>query len=484
MREGPRSGSWLAGLPSLLAFASLLTLGALASPAPGAERSYAVPSSLPAAESLATEPSSRRRDEALGRWARRASLEDLVFLLRRPAAELAGGEAAMLNAALASAPENRADLRARLWSRLARSGSASDRARALREMARTGALPRAQPAASVFRWGILLPDSGDYDAESQAIRIGIEAGVARFPSLGGRAIDLEIVPTGHDDPGRAVAGFDAVTERAGVVIGELLGRPTLAVAAAARMRSVPLISPAASDEDIGRMGPAIFQIGPSREQSGAALARQALVQRPRWGWLASTTLADGPFLRGFLRVADSLGVLPVWNATYSPGSQDHRGAIRAARGQGVALLVWDGEAREAEPLLRQLAQERGGVRVAGGAELNPGLYHPNAVALLENAWIVSEEWTLPASDHAWLDSTLKVQGVDTVQPHHARGFRAARVLAAAVSSGALAPEEITAFLDQWRDAGAAGGEQGFLLGFEGASLPVGVVRRGRVEPFP
>src|SRR5207249_11743130 len=111
----PRRGSWLAR-------ASLVALAlTLAPPAPAARRrppGTPVPRSAVAADSLAVRvPPSPEPLAALTAWARAAALDDLVYVLRRPAAQLGDLEAVAVETAFERTPSDRADLRERLAAR-------------------------------------------------------------------------------------------------------------------------------------------------------------------------------------------------------------------------------------------------------------------------------------------------------------------------------------------------------------------------------
>src|SRR6185295_16440487 len=88
-------------------------------PGPAAAAKSYVPPGVRAADSLAATAPGRERDQALGRWAVHGSLRELLYVLRRPAAELATAEPLLLDAALRLVPDSRAALRQRLAIRLA-----------------------------------------------------------------------------------------------------------------------------------------------------------------------------------------------------------------------------------------------------------------------------------------------------------------------------------------------------------------------------
>jgi ABC-type branched-subunit amino acid transport system substrate-binding protein len=437
----------------------------------------AVPSApldVAGADGLVATPPTPTRDRALAEWVRRrASLTDLVWLLRRPPSMLGASEAPLIEAALESAPRERAELRRRLVARLAL--AAPDRARRLRLDA-VGP-PILHPRASVFTAGVLLPDSGDYESYGAAIVEGVRAGVSDSGAPAAPRLEVETAPTGEDDPRRALAAFDSLAPRAGAVVGELLSVPTLVLAAAARYAAVPLISPTATDEQIGAMGRNVFQIGPAAFDRGARLARAVLASRvQRIGMLVSSDGSE--IVDGFRAAAEGLGSSVVYEGTYPSGAVNFRDRVRAIVANRVELLFWDGEPKEAEALVRQLARERVSVRLCGGGHFAPELHHAETRVLLEGVQYVGEDWRPSEALQARL-AALGGEDDDRSASLRLRGWLAGRMLARAVAQGALCPEEITAFLAARVSKESELRERGFLdLVDEGVDIPVYVVRRG------
>src|SRR5262249_6479907 len=156
-----------------------------------------------------------------------------------------------------------------------------------------------------------------------------------------------------------------------------------------------------------------------------------------------------------------------------------RDEVRDLTAKKVELLFWDGDAREVEFLLRQLARDRVAVRICGGEALAPERQHPETRLLLEGVQIVSEDWRLAGSLETRLAPADSI--TESERSLRTRGWIAGSMLAAAIESGALCPEEITRWLaahtasDPWLSS------RGFLdASVLGARLPVYVVKRGRM----
>ena len=102
----------------------------------------------------------------LEKWAAGASLDDLVWLLRRTPAELGASQTVLVRAALEKVPANRKALATRLIS-LAGPGAK------LRRGLPSNPSASLRPTASVFRVGSVLPDSGDYADYGRQLAIGL-----------------------------------------------------------------------------------------------------------------------------------------------------------------------------------------------------------------------------------------------------------------------------------------------------------------------
>jgi len=474
---GPSTKGGGAGLRA--AHAGATAALALVLVAPAAPRAAPpVPSAVAAADSLAGAGPSRDRDRLLERWASRASLAELMFVLRRPPTDLRAAETPLVEAALKRTPVERGDLRRRLQLRLATLDPGGE---AWRALAPSAARLPSRPRASVFRVGVVLPDSGDYEGFAASVRLGLEVGLAQQTRGGALPLVVSFEPSGDDAPERVAAAFDRAAEGSGVIVGGLLSGPTSTLATAARLTGLPMLSPAATDEGIGAIGPRVFQVGPSGLQRGRALARSVLADGPRRiGVLTAGPLAGNPFARGFAAAAESLGAHVVWTATYAAGSSDYRPELKALAAQSVELLFWDGEARDAETLIRQMARDAMHVGICGGAELDPERHHAMARPLFEGVRFAGEDWVLSAGSQAVLDSAVRAAGEERAGRLHARGYLAARLVASAVEGGALCPEELGAALATRVGDDPYLRAHGFLAWTPAeATLPVYVVTRGR-----
>ena len=466
--------------------AVLIALAALASSAHARAARAPLPTlDIRSADRAFAVPATMNRD-AVRAWAKTAAIEDLMYVLRRPASELKPLEADLVRAAIARCPGSRADLRRQLTLRLALADPVGSRKELGALVTLVPDLP-VRPRSSVFRLGLLLPDTGSYAAYGRAVRAGVDAALADANSVSLHPIEVEMWSTGGDAPDRAAAAVDDAAATSGVLVGELLSVPTFTIASSARLLHLPLISPTATDEGIGKVGPSIFQIGPSGARRGLALARSVLRDGvKRVGLLLPSDLPDSPLAAGFTSLADSLGIEIAYRGHYNPGAADFRIVARAVAAKKLDLLLYDGEARDARVFVSQLARDGTSLALCGGEAFAPENHPKEALLFLEGVHYVGEDWTVPAGVQARLDSVATELGEARGTSLFVRGYYAGRLISTGIHSGkVLTSEELTAWLRSRRDPLPDAAEAGFLdCMSEHARLPVWVVERGKSVPAP
>jgi len=424
-----------------------------------------------AAESLLAHPGSRPHLRALEDWARKAPLDDLLWLLRLPPGEPRDMEQVLVEAALDHTPAGRGELRQRLLARHAASRKPK------RGEPPLPMLDGLRPWASVFRVASLLPDSGDYAGHTRILRAALLAGLRHGRPAGARPLTLDTLGTGDSDPARIAALFADVAERSDVVIGELLSVPTQALATAAVARGIVLVSPTATDERIGHIGPRVFEVGPGPEVRARALADVVLGKAPRRvAIVGSASGLRGAFAGAFAAEVTARGGRVVRREPSRTSAADAALQASTLKSSGAEVLFWDGPARDAETLVRALASAGATVRLCGGPALAPEGLRPAARPLFEGVTWVADDWRLAASDRALVDSLAAASGTraGSLWP---RGFLAGRAIAAGVDGGARTPNEVARAL---RAADSLLASVSVLDATrEGATIPVYVIRRGR-----
>jgi ABC-type branched-subunit amino acid transport system substrate-binding protein len=425
------------------------------------------------ADSLLGTPFHAARDKAIADWAKSAHADDLAWLMRRPAGALGAIEVTLLDAAIARTSAERTERRQR-W--LARRAVVATRPLKKGE-APLPALAALRPDASVFTVGSLLPDSGEYAGYTHAVRAALAAGLRHGRSARRHALTLDTLGTGDSDPARLSDGFGRLAPRCDVIVGELLSVPTMSLATAANARGMVVVSPTATDERIGDMGPRVFAVGPSQRDRARALADAVIGREPAAvAIIGSSTAVRGAFAGAFASEVTARGGRIVRREPVRASATESANQAQLLQSSGATVLFWDGPARDAETLLRALATQGASLRMCGGPALAPEGMRPAARPLLEGVAWVAEDWVLPEPERAYVDSIGRASG-NRPGSLWTRGYLAGRTIAAAIDRGARTPGEVA---DLLRGNAAPGTLDPTITG---TTLPVYVVRSGRVVEF-
>jgi ABC-type branched-subunit amino acid transport system substrate-binding protein len=426
------------------------------------------------AERWAESPGSAVRDRVLSEWARDASLDELLWLLRHPSSTLAGAEPALVDAAILRTPPERAELLQRL---LARRAIVVPRPARGKKEPPLPSLEALRPWASVYRVTAILPDRGEYAAFARAVRLALAEGLRAGRPAGARPITLDTLATGDADPARVAAAFAAASPRSDVIVGELLSTPTLALATAVAATGQTLISPTATDERIGRVGARVVQVGPGAAARARALADVVLGGRPLVVAISgSSTGVRSAFADAFAAEVAARGGRVVKREPARVTPSELALQVRALQESKAEVLFWDGSPRDAEAMLRALASAGAALRLCGGSAVSPEGMRPTARPLLEGVVWVNEDWRLPAPVRARLDSLATATGLRG-GAFWTQGWLAGRSIAAAIDGGARTADEVArALRPRDREAAAAGGLDATRFG---ATLPVYVMTGGR-----
>ncbi len=452
--------------------AGLALVAALAAPAAAAPAKLEVRSAT-TADSLLGTPASAARDKAITAWAARASSDDLAWLLRRPLGTLGAVEVPLLDAALARTGAERTERRQR-W--LARRAVVVPRTLKKGEVA-LPALTALRPDASVFTVGSLLPDSGDYAGYTRAVRAALAEGLRHGRPAGARVLALDTLGTGDSDPARLAAGYAKLAPRCDVIVGELLSVPTLSLATAAHAAGVVVVSPTATDERIGGLGPRVFVVGPGPRERAHALAEAVLGRdATSVAITGSATAVHGAFADAFAVEVTARGGRVVRREPARTAASEAKQQAVSLKASGATVLFWDGPARDAETMLRALAGEGASLRLCGGPALAPDGMRTAARPLLEGVAWVAEDWRLPEPIRAHLDSLARASG-GRPGSLWTRGYLAGHAIAAAVDRGARTPGELAELLRGRSPAGTLD------PAIAATSLPVFIVKNGRPQEF-
>lgn len=422
------------------------------------------------AERWLTTPSTVARDRMLADWARDAPLDDVLWILRLPSATIGAVEPAMVDAAILRTPLERAELLQRL---LARRASVVPRPARGKKEPPLPSLEALRPWANVYRVSAILPDRGEYAGFARAVRLALAEGLRAGRPADARPITLDTLATGDSDPLLVAEAFEKARRNSDVIIGELLSTPTIALATAARSTGQVLVSPTATDERIGRVGPRVVQVGPGAKARAQMLAD--VVLGPLSRVVAISGSASGvrsAFADAFAAEVIDRGGRIARREALGTSSGEISAQARAFKESGATILFWDGPPRGAEALLQALASQGANVRLCGGPALAPEGMRPAARALLEGVAWVSEDWQLPTPVRARLDSLAAASGLRS-GAFWTQGWIAGRAIALAIDRGARSAEEMAGEL---RVPEAGGLASSYALGIR---LDVFVMSGGR-----
>lgn len=448
-------------------FVAMSACAALAAPAPVR--------TVQEADALVRTPASSARDRLLADWAKRAPVPELVWLLRRPSQELGSAEVVLLDAALAACAPTRTSLRDVLLARRLLAVPPKPARKGEPGLPSLGAL---RSRASVYRVAVITPDEGEYGGIGPVLRAAILEGLNRGRGPAALPFEMDSAGTGDSDPVLVAAAAESLFARSEVIVGELLSPPTTALATAARVSGRTLISPTATDERIGRMGPQVFQLGPSGALRGRRLAARMCAGNPAPAVAVLGTRASlaGPFVTAFVSEARERTGREITQHVLPQDPAAITALARTIKNSNAAVLLCEASARELEPLVRALASEGASVRLCGGTALAPEGFRSSARPLLEGVTYIDDGWRLPAADRARLDSLATATGT-RAGAAWTRGWLVGRAIARAVEAGACTALEVAAALrkgDAWLV------ERGFLdVSADGATLPFYAVHNGR-----
>ena len=191
---------------------------------------------------------------------------------------------------------------------------------------------------SKIRVGIILPLTGFYAEEGNAVLRGIEYGLRKNDSELTDSIEL-IVYDSESDILKAVQQAQRLVQDPSIlfVIGELESVNSVGIGAVVAPSSVPLIIPVSSDNYLTHLGNRVFQMNPDLNRLGSELAKYAieelelrtfatLAPRDRYG----TMMTDS-----FVETVDALGGTIVAQKWYFEGTIDVERQMKSMREVGL-----------------------------------------------------------------------------------------------------------------------------------------------------
>ncbi|MDX1430015.1 MAG: ABC transporter substrate-binding protein, partial [Rhodothermales bacterium] len=130
----------------------------------------------------------------------------------------------------------------------------------------------------LVQFGILLPMDSESVELSQSMFNGIRIAVDEHNASGGGQMPIKMIfrDSGHRPELAAEATEELVRENVDVIIGPIYSDEARAAAGVAQVNGVPMIAPLATDENVSKNRPYVFQANPTIGMRGRLMARFAV----------------------------------------------------------------------------------------------------------------------------------------------------------------------------------------------------------------
>lgn len=223
-------------------------------------------------------------------------------------------------------------------------------------------------AAEPPRIGLLAPLSGKYSEYGQAVKDGVELAVGDYNLKAALKVKLFIEDTKGDmvDAARLASKLIDSSKVMGIM-GEVLSGPTIAAAAVANAKHVPILSPTAMEERIAAVGPYVFQLTQSTSWQGASLATYTVKK------LGLTSLAvlfpnessAEATAQAFREQANHEGGKVLVSQAYEPGTTDFKEPIEKLKAAKIQALFVPAPPGDIVMIAPQLAYNQLKVQLLG-----------------------------------------------------------------------------------------------------------------------
>ncbi len=224
-----------------------------------------------------------------------------------------------------------------------------------------------------YRIGLLCPLSGRFSPLGEAFVKGASLALKEARRRGMEGIEIVVGDT-QANPlvARSVAERLIERERVVAIVGAILSSPTIAAAQVADFKTTVLLSPVASEQEIGSIGDWVFQISSESDAEIIAVARIACreLDHRRIAFLSGNDFQSRRVERLFRKEVERSGSSICISEFYDEGNTDfHKSIERIRRADPQALFI----ASDAEDLiliLPQISFYEFGVQLLGTSSWN------------------------------------------------------------------------------------------------------------------
>ncbi|MFQ5603201.1 MAG: penicillin-binding protein activator [bacterium] len=204
--------------------------------------------------------------------------------------------------------------------------------------------------------GVILPLTGYFAEEGMGILRGIRFGLMQTQNSSNFAIELAIRDS-ESNMIKAIHGIKYLIrkEKVRAIIGELESEVTAGIGALAAIEGIPVLGPAATENDVASVGETVFQMNSNLERKGEAIAQYAYNEL---GLRTFATLAPADeygqqLTDSFAATIDALGGRIIAQSWYYGEPQDLSRQFKAIRDAAFQF-----DSTNVQLLIRE-AKERG-----------------------------------------------------------------------------------------------------------------------------
>ncbi|MBN1541491.1 penicillin-binding protein activator [candidate division KSB1 bacterium] len=205
-----------------------------------------------------------------------------------------------------------------------------------------------------IRVGMILPLSGVFSHEANDFLRGAAFALKQRNE---KVPEIELIV--KDSKGLAVQAVQSMLElereKVALVVGELEGTLSAAIAGVAARANLPLVVPIATDNGIAGLSPSIYQLNCDLETRGSELARYAIdsLKLRRFATLAPADEYGSALTDAFCTAVDRLGGRIVVQQWYYSGTEDLQRQFKAIRMAGFYESFRDSLENQNRPVTLQ-----------------------------------------------------------------------------------------------------------------------------------
>lgn len=296
------------------------------------------------------------------------------------------------------------------------------------------------------RIGLLVPLTGKYSEYGLAVKDGVELAVSDYNLKASLKIKLFVEDTRGDmvDAARATMRLIDTTRVLGM-LGEVLSGPTIAAAAVANARQVPILSPTAMEERIAGLGPYVFQLTQSTSWQGASLATYAVKKLglSSLGVFYPNESSAEATAQAFRDQAIKEGAKVLASQAYEPGTTDFKEQIEKLKTAKIQALFIPAPPGDIVMIAPQLAYHQIKVQLLGHEAWADPKVLAHGEVYVEGAVLatLSPGSGLAQAAQAF-EAAYKKRHNKPPSKQAAQGYDAARILIEALRKNPATPDEL------------------------------------------